>query len=110
LLNLLSNAFKYSPEGGKVSLEINADEVNLNFIVQDNGIGIPEDDRKHLFEPFHRGINVNEIPGTGLGLSIVQKSVEIHSGQIKCKSIQGKGTIFTVIIPGGFYEKESFDN
>jgi PAS domain S-box-containing protein len=110
LLNLLSNAFKYSPEGGNVSLEIKADEVNLHFIVEDNGIGIPEEDRKHLFEPFHRGNNVNEIPGTGLGLSIVQKSVEIHSGQIKCKSIQGQGTIFTVLIPGGFYEKESFDN
>ena len=110
LLNLLSNAFKYSPAGGKVSLEISLDEDNLIFIVEDNGIGIPEDDNKYLFEPFHRGNNVNEIPGTGLGLSIVHKSVEIHSGQIKYKSIIGQGTIFTIIIPGGVYEEENINN
>ena len=110
LLNLLSNAFKYSPDGGDVVLEISADGNNLKLRIEDCGLGIPEEDRKHLFEPFHRGNNVNNIPGTGLGLSIVKKSVEIHSGQIKYNSVLGQGTNFTITIPGGNYEEENINN
>jgi signal transduction histidine kinase len=101
LVNLLSNAFKYSPDGGNVILQIIDDECSLFFTVEDNGIGIPEEDRKHLFDPFHRGNNVNEISGTGLGLSIVNKSTEIHSGKIVYKSLADHGTSFTVTIPKG---------
>jgi len=101
ILNLLSNAFKYSPEGGEVKLEITGDEQYITFLVKDNGIGIPETDRIHLFEPFHRGKNIDEIQGTGLGLSIVQKSVEIHEGSISFSSINGVGTTFIVKIPVG---------
>jgi PAS domain S-box-containing protein len=110
LLNLLSNAFKYSPEGGKIDMNISADEKYLHFKIEDNGIGIPEGDCKHLFEPFHRGKNVSNISGTGLGLSIVQKSVEIHSGFIKYKSVEGKGTTFTIKIPWGPYDEENIIN
>jgi PAS domain S-box-containing protein len=110
LLNLLSNAFKYSPDGGDIVLEISTDENNLKFRIEDSGIGIPEEDRKHLFEPFHRGNNVNAIPGTGLGLSIVKKSVEIHSGQIKYNSVLGQGTNFTITIPGDINEQENINN
>jgi len=99
LINLLSNAIKYSPDGGEVSLIINTDRENLIFKIKDNGIGIPKTDMKHLFEPFYRCKNVGEIEGTGLGLSIVQKSVELHTGNIICESLNGNGTMFTVTIP-----------
>ncbi len=96
LNNLLSNAIKYSSVNGEVKLSVTENENNLIFEVIDDGIGIPEEDQKNLFEPFFRGTNVIEIPGTGLGLSIVKQSVELHKGQIGLKSKLGKGTTFTV--------------
>lgn len=107
ILNLLSNAFKYSPNGGEVRLDISGGEQYITIKVKDNGIGITDADRIHLFEPFHRGKNIDEIPGTGLGLSIVQKSVEIHEGKISYNSIIGKGTTFIINIPvGGLNERQ----
>jgi len=67
--------------------------------VADEGIGIPEADLKHMFEPFHRAANVGTISGTGLGLIISQKAVELHSGTIAIKSKVGIGTTITVEIP-----------
>lgn len=99
LMNLISNAIKYSPEGGEIKLEIFKYRNNLSIRLTDNGIGIPEKDQKHLFEPFHRADNVGPIHGTGLGLTIVQKYIELHGGKIKVNSKPGEGTTFTISIP-----------
>ncbi|MBX3082734.1 MAG: PAS domain S-box protein [Anaerolineae bacterium] len=97
--NLLSNAIKYSPQGGHifVSLEQKSNMVLLH--VRDEGIGIPPDDLKHLFEPFHRAANVGTIRGTGLGLSITKQAVELHGGTLAVESQVGNGTTFTVALP-----------
>jgi PAS domain S-box-containing protein len=99
LSNLLSNALKYSPEGGTVRLRLAYGAETVQLSVQDRGIGIPAADLDRLFESFHRAGNVGTIPGTGLGLTIVQRSVALHGGQIHVASIQGEGTTFTVTLP-----------
>ncbi len=101
IANLLSNAIKYSPNGGKVELTLNCDGANALLRVSDEGIGIPEEDQRRLFEPFHRAANVGAIGGTGLGLAIAKRAVELHGGEIKCESKVGEGTTFVVIIPLG---------
>ena len=110
--NLLSNAIKYSPEGGKIEFKLTENLLvehttidglntskNAVFTIQDQGIGIPEEDIKHLFESFHRAANVGTIAGTGLGLAIVKKSVELHQGTIEIKTKLGVGTTFIVTLP-----------
>jgi len=97
--NLLSNAIKYSPPGGKIELTLTTDRDRAICTVEDEGIGIPPEDRKHLFESFHRAKNVGTVPGTGLGLTIVQRSVELQQGTITVETELGKGTKFTVILP-----------
>lgn len=99
LTNLISNAIKYSPEGGSITLELSCEENTLTFKVSDQGIGIPEDERQNLFESFHRASNVGTIPGTGLGLSIVKKCVELHNGTIEVESNIGVGTTFIICLP-----------
>ena len=99
LLNLISNAFKYSPDGGRVDLKVASDSEKLTISVRDEGIGVPVDDIPRLFEPFHRAENINEIRGTGLGLTIVKNAVDMHNGKINVVSALGKGTTFTVEIP-----------
>ncbi len=97
--NLLSNAVKYSPEDRPVTLSVSCASDQIIFRVQDQGIGIPKDDQKRLFETFHRAKNVGQIPGTGLGLAIVKQSVELHGGTITFESEEGRGSTFTVILP-----------
>jgi PAS domain S-box-containing protein len=97
--NLISNAAKYSPQGSTihVALAHNADE--LTFTVADQGIGIPEEDKEHLFEVFHRASNVGQLSGTGLGLAIAKQAVELHGGTIDFVSHKGEGTTFTIVLP-----------
>jgi signal transduction histidine kinase len=97
--NLLSNGLKYSPDGGSVTLEVRAEPAQLRFTVTDGGIGIPEEDLPHLFEPFHRAKNVGTLPGTGLGLAIVKKAVDLHRGSIEVSSAPGTGSRFVVTLP-----------
>ena len=97
--NLLSNGLKYSPDGGSVTLEVRAEPAQLRFTVTDGGIGIPEEDIPHLFEPFHRAKNVGTLPGTGLGLAIVKKAVDLHRGSIEVSSAPGTGSRFVVTLP-----------
>lgn len=99
LSNLLSNAIKYSPTGSTVKFKLVGQNGQAIFQIQDEGIGIPEEDQQHLFESFHRAKNVVNIPGTGLGLTIVKRSVDLHGGKISVKSEVGVGTTFTVTIP-----------
>lgn len=97
--NLLSNALKYSPQGGEVRFDVRRDESGTVFEVADQGIGIPPDEVGHLFESFHRASNVGAIQGTGLGLAIVKNAVEMHGGQIEVRSKLGEGTTFRVSLP-----------
>ncbi len=96
--NLLTNAIKYSPQGGTISLVLSSDVKNICFQVKDCGIGIPPEAQPKLFEAFGRAKNVGKIPGTGLGLAIVKQCVELHGGKIFFESSLGNGTTFTVIL------------
>jgi signal transduction histidine kinase len=97
--NLLNNAIKYSLPSGTVLFELIRQEKTVLFRIQDSGIGIPKEDQKQLFQPFHRADNVGKIPGTGLGLAIVKKCVDRHKGEILVSSQEGVGTTFTVTLP-----------
>jgi PAS domain S-box-containing protein len=97
--NLLSNAIKYSPLDTKIEISILKDEEFVVFSVKDSGIGIPEEDFKHLFEPFFRASNVEQISGTGLGLNIIKEVIERHHGEVKVNSKVNEGTTFQVILP-----------
>jgi len=99
LTNLLGNAVKYSPSNSQVIFDLIVQTLSVILRIQDSGIGIPEQEQKHLFEPFHRASNVGKIAGTGLGLSIVKKCVEAHGGEITLQSQEGIGSTFTVILP-----------
>lgn len=97
--NLLSNAVKYSPAEQPVELAMQREGRDVVIRVSDRGCGIPEADRKRMFQAFHRGSNVRQIPGTGLGLLIVQRCVAAHGGTIAFESTEGQGTTFTVRLP-----------
>ncbi len=97
MINLLSNAVKYSPQT-EINLYLEAKGDRFTVAIEDRGIGIPEQDKNRVFEPFHRGKNVSNIPGTGLGLYIVNKFVKILGGEIKIYSQENKGTKVEVII------------
>jgi len=99
LSNLLSNAIKYSKQESSVNLLVEHQNDNLKIVVSDHGIGIPEEDKKHLFQLFHRCSNVENYEGTGLGLSILKKSVELFKGEITYESELGKGSTFEINIP-----------
>lgn len=96
ILNLINNAIKYS--GENTFIEFNTEILDDKCIVsvRDNGIGIPEADQKHLFEPFFRAHNTGNIPGTGLGLNIVARYVALMNGSVAFESILNKGTTFTI--------------
>jgi signal transduction histidine kinase len=99
LTNLLSNALKYSPDGGKIYFELAFAQDTVTFRIQDEGIGIPLKDQAQLFEVFYRSSNVGTISGTGLGLAIVKRCVDVHQGQISVESNVGVGTTFIVTLP-----------
>jgi signal transduction histidine kinase len=99
LTNLLSNALKYSPEGGAVQFDLVCTDSEAIFRISDNGIGIPKSDFAQLFESFSRAQNVGGIQGTGLGLAIVKKAVDLHGGTIAVESEVGVGTTFSVTLP-----------
>ena len=99
LINLLTNAVKYSPRADAIEMRIASSARELIFTVADRGIGIAPEDRPLLFQSFHRGRNVGNISGTGLGLAIVKKAVDLHGGRIDVDSELGRGSRFTVFIP-----------
>jgi len=103
ILNLLSNAIKFTPKNGKVLLNSKILDNNFEISVSDNGIGIPADQQKAIFEPFKQVSSFanRSHDGTGLGLTIVKYYVELHSGEIHVESEVGKGSTFTITIPLG---------
>ena len=99
--NLVSNAVKYTPEEGCVAVKLAASNAEARLIVQDTGIGIPEDALPHLFEEFFRAPNAKAVEqqGTGLGLTIIKDYVNRFGGRVAVQSTLGKGTQFTVTLP-----------
>lgn len=96
LINLISNALKFSPEDALINVETEVNEKHILISVQDEGIGISDEDKKHLFERFFRGKNATNIQGTGLGLHIVSKYAELMGGSVSVESQLDEGTKFIV--------------
>ncbi|QKQ76189.1 ATP-binding protein [Nostoc sp. TCL240-02] len=103
VLNLLSNAFKFTMTG-KIAVSLQWANDHIEFAVQDTGIGIPAEEIPHLFERFHRvkGAQGRTFEGSGIGLSLVQELVQMHGGTVKATSVLGVGSCFTVSIPTGY--------
>ena len=100
--NLVGNAIKYSPDGGEVTVKIEAHDTDVIITVRDRGVGIPGSDQARIFERFQRGTNVEgRFQGTGIGLAGAKQIVEQHGGAITLKSQVGKGSTFTVRFPSG---------
>ncbi len=97
LLNLLSNAIKYSESD--ITVKIKVDSLQIHIAVIDNGVGIPEEDQKLMFNKYFRASNVGNVQGTGLGLNIVQRYLELLHGKISFISTPGRGTTFEISIP-----------
>jgi signal transduction histidine kinase len=98
LLNLISNAIKFSPENSLIEVICNTEKEALLISVKDKGIGISEEDKNHLFERFFRAKNAANIQGTGLGLHIVAKYLELMHGTIEMESKLNEGSCFTIHI------------
>jgi signal transduction histidine kinase len=98
IMNLVSNAIKFSPESRPIRIELSRGAEQLVILVQDKGLGIPVSEMPHLFQRFHRASNAINVPGTGLGLSIVKRCVELMNGDISVKSQIDKGTEFTIVL------------
>lgn len=96
LMNLISNASKFSPENSEIEIGTEMEDNYFKLFVKDQGIGISKEDQEHLMERFFRGANAGNIQGTGLGLHIVSKYAELMNGTLKCKSELGKGTEFSI--------------
>lgn len=94
MINLISNAIKYSGEHTFIEFNTEINESQYIFTIKDNGIGIPETDQVHLFEPFFRAHNTGNIPGTGLGLNIVLRYATLMNGKVHFESMINQGTTF----------------
>ena len=100
--NLLSNALKYSPDGGDVLLQLRRASHGVLLAVRDKGIGLPAGEEERIFEPFRRGSNavVRKLPGIGLGLHISRQIAEAHGGTLRAESQgAGSGTTLTLWLP-----------
>jgi signal transduction histidine kinase len=101
LNNLIGNAVKYTPDGGRVEVILEAGESWVQVSVKDTGLGISDEDQKHVFEKFYRSgdDDVQQIKGTGLGLAIAREVARLHGGDITLQSEVGAGSTFTVELP-----------
>ena len=97
--NLLDNALKYTPRGGRVSIELRPQQEQVEIVFTDNGAGISEKDLPRIWERLYRGDKSRNTPGLGLGLSLVKAIVETHGGRIEISSSEGKGSKFRVYLP-----------
>lgn len=99
LINLLSNAAKFSQEDSPIEISVKSDLQQTMLTVKDHGIGISEKDQEHLFNMFYRASNVTNIQGTGLGLHIVKRYLDLMNGTVNLRSKLGKGTAITITFP-----------
>ncbi len=110
IFNLAENALKYNVQGGKVFISLSKEEANAKLLVEDTGIGIPDEDMEHIFSRFYRvdKARSREAGGSGLGLSIVHDAVSSFGGSISVRHAEGGGSCFTVLFP--LAEKEAEDD
>jgi signal transduction histidine kinase/ligand-binding sensor domain-containing protein/DNA-binding response OmpR family regulator len=101
LSNLLSNAFKFTPDGGAVRVTVTADDASARIVVRDSGPGIPAADLNLVFDRFHRARTAGTQPGTGIGLALAKELVTLHGGTIAVESEEGFGSTFTVTLKRG---------
>ncbi len=99
LINIASNAVKYIQEKGVITLAVTANETDIQFMVRDNGPGIPLEDQAHLFEMFYRGKGRKQAQGAGLGLAFCKLAIDTHNGRIWVDSAAGQGATFYFTIP-----------
>jgi signal transduction histidine kinase len=101
VVNLLDNAIKYTPEGGRITVRVAEEAQNVLLEVSDNGIGISTAALPHVFERFYRSeqVQARRARGTGLGLSMVQSIVEAHSGSVTVESREHEGSCFRILLP-----------
>lgn len=108
LNNVLSNAFKYSPENGDVHFSVTADDDAVRIAITDKGMGMTPEQVANVFERFYRADKSGAIPGSGLGMSLVREIISIHGWDIGIDSEPGRGTTVTIVIPlaGGMTERQ----
>jgi two-component system sensor histidine kinase VicK len=101
IINIISNAIKYTDDGGRILVSVKPNDESIKITVKDNGIGIPKEDVEHLFERFYRveKSRTTDSGGTGLGLAIAREIVDAHGGKIKIKSKVGSGSEVSVELP-----------
>ncbi|PWB26379.1 hybrid sensor histidine kinase/response regulator transcription factor [Flavobacterium sp. HTF] len=99
LFNLLSNAFKYTPDGGSINLHIYKENKNICVTISDTGHGIPDHEKKNIFERFYQAEQSEENTGSGIGLHIVREYINMHGGSISVKDNSPKGSVFTFCLP-----------
>jgi signal transduction histidine kinase len=100
-INILENAIKYTPEKGRISVEVIRENSYAIITITDTGIGIPDQDLPHIFDRFYQADSSRSSAGFGLGLSIALSIIEAHGGSITVESTPNKGTTFLVSIPMG---------
>ena len=100
-MNLLHNAVKFTPEGGRINITLAADEDPAVIKISDTGVGIAPEDQIHIFERFYKVDKARDrsLGGNGLGLSLVKKIIELHDGKVTIESYTGKGATFMVALP-----------
>ena len=102
LLNILSNALKFTPEGGRIDVRAAVNEGHVEVSVADTGVGIAPEDQEAVFEEFRQvGTADKKVEGTGLGLALSRKFIELHGGRIWVESQLGQGATFTFTLPPG---------
>ena len=99
LVNIIHNAIKFTPSGGRISISANARDNDIIISVKDTGVGIPADDLPRIFERFYKADKSRSGGGTGLGLAIAKHIVEAHGGKIWAESVEGKGSTFNFTLP-----------
>jgi len=112
LINLVNNAIKYTPSGGKITLQVGYQDDKFIIKISDTGEGIPTEDLPHIWERFYRvdKARTRKTGGSGLGLAIVKSLVEAHKGSVNVRSRLGEGSTFTVILPRSDSERKKFTN
>ncbi len=97
--NLLDNALKYTPPGGRVMISVHREHEQTVVSMRDTGIGIPAEEIPEIWSRLYRGDKSRSQPGLGLGLSLVQAIVRAHKGEVQVHSVPGVGSVFTVYLP-----------